>query len=504
MEKKTALPKNVRQIGDIRGNKRIYLEDYVVTYIHKKEKQEDTEGFLGVLLGEVQKEEGEIRMFIRGLMSVSLDRWTAEAEENPEDQIMVLKETEQYKENSIQEKPEDKNGSDHKNPESGKIPVDGEEKKNAGPLLQVGRKTRKHRTVLEECKDYFGEMEVIGCCVIGKYPVEPMKKLMEEVPQSRRLLYHLQDQEEHLYWTETGKYEEISGYFVFYEQNKCMQEYLAEMFHEKEEDKEKIKDQAIKAFREKIKKKDQMHTAGMMKLASSFFVVTVLIIGAVVVTRTGSIRNSPGSSVTEADPTVRSAMSDSAGEAKAGEVPEDEIAAAAAERTISAGMEEAAVTDGMPAAVTAENTATTANASAVGMTNTGAEENTAAAGNVSAAGTTDTESSVENGTAANAAAVSQEAALEDGTTADGKSAADTVDTGTSASEGGAAAGAGEDVEASAQIRQTKASYVIREGDTLADICQKYYGSLNKLEEICQENGIQDADKIMPGQKITLP
>ena len=62
----------------------------------------------------------------------------------------------------------------------------------------------------------------------------------------------------------------------------------------------------------------------------------------------------------------------------------------------------------------------------------------------------------------------------------------------------------EDVEASAQIRQTKASYVIREGDTLADICQKYYGSLNKLEEICQENGIQDADKIMPGQKITLP
>ena len=38
MEKKTALPKNVRQIGDILGDKRIYLEDYVVTYIHKKEK----------------------------------------------------------------------------------------------------------------------------------------------------------------------------------------------------------------------------------------------------------------------------------------------------------------------------------------------------------------------------------------------------------------------------------------------------------------------------------
>jgi nucleoid-associated protein YgaU len=48
------------------------------------------------------------------------------------------------------------------------------------------------------------------------------------------------------------------------------------------------------------------------------------------------------------------------------------------------------------------------------------------------------------------------------------------------------------------------SYVIREGDTLADICQKYYGSLNRLEELCQTNGIEDANLIMPGQKIVLP
>ena len=59
-------------------------------------------------------------------------------------------------------------------------------------------------------------------------------------------------------------------------------------------------------------------------------------------------------------------------------------------------------------------------------------------------------------------------------------------------------------EASAAVRQTTASYVIKEGDTLADICTKYYGSLDRLEDICQINEITDANLVVPGQKIVLP
>ena len=40
MEKETALPKNIRQIGEVRGEEKICLEDYVMTCIHKKEQQE--------------------------------------------------------------------------------------------------------------------------------------------------------------------------------------------------------------------------------------------------------------------------------------------------------------------------------------------------------------------------------------------------------------------------------------------------------------------------------
>ena len=92
------------------------------------------------------------------------------------------------------------------------------------------------------------------------------------------------------------------------------------------------------------------------------------------------------------------------------------------------------------------------------------------------------------------------------------SAADTGDAEESISAGdagqtaGLASVQGEDTlqSASARPRRTQATYTIREGDTLADICSKYYGSFDKLELICSANGITDANLILPGQKIVLP
>ena len=50
----------------------------------------------------------------------------------------------------------------------------------------------------------------------------------------------------------------------------------------------------------------------------------------------------------------------------------------------------------------------------------------------------------------------------------------------------------------------RASYTVKNGDTLANICKMYYGNLQKLEEICSINNIEDENKILPGQKIYLP
>ena len=57
---------------------------------------------------------------------------------------------------------------------------------------------------------------------------------------------------------------------------------------------------------------------------------------------------------------------------------------------------------------------------------------------------------------------------------------------------------------SANVVSRQAEYTVREGDTLATVCRMYYGNLDKLQEICDVNGILDPNTILPGQKLVLP
>ena len=51
---------------------------------------------------------------------------------------------------------------------------------------------------------------------------------------------------------------------------------------------------------------------------------------------------------------------------------------------------------------------------------------------------------------------------------------------------------------------TKNTYVIRPGDTLYQISISNYGTMDKVAEICRENGITEDEVIYPGQIIVLP
>lgn len=60
------LPKNIRQVGQPSGNRRIYIEDYVVTYLNRLAKPSNTYSRGAILLGEYKKsEKGEV-LFISG------------------------------------------------------------------------------------------------------------------------------------------------------------------------------------------------------------------------------------------------------------------------------------------------------------------------------------------------------------------------------------------------------------------------------------------------------
>ena len=483
-EKETALPKNIRQIGEIRGAEKICIEDYVMTCIHKKEPQEK-DGYLGIFYGEQRKEEDGIYLFLRGILEIP----------------------------------------------------DGEEE--------------AVKKELEEQKEkYFPDWDVQGCCVIGQYPTERMKLAEKLNPMSMQLIYHLQEQEENLYWTVEGCYKKLRGYFVFYEQNRRMQQYLADEFKEDRVEKESIPDKAIKSFREKVRIKGEKRTGSMMKLASSFFVVAALVIGAIAVTRMDDIRKNQAGSYqmnteeNEADRIYTNA--DSTAVVQGGNRTASD-GFAAKEAAVGAGSEDgsavpeaaggSAAVDGNEAgtpsvsAGTDEGTEASAQSVSAGMdegtgasaqpASAGVDEGTGASAQPVSAGT-------DEGTGASAQPVSAGTgnAQIDGAAADTNllaGAAVAFEPGQAVADGGTAnpataaasntgasdsATTGEDARltmaASAAAQGIHASYTIRMGDTLADICNQYYGSLDKLELLCQVNHISDANLIMPGQRIVLP
>lgn len=468
-EKETALPKNIRQIGEIRGAEKICIEDYVMTCIHKKEPQEK-DGYLGIFYGEQRKEEDGIYLFLRGILEIP----------------------------------------------------DGEEE--------------AVKKELEEQKEkYFPDWDVQGCCVIGQYPTERMKLAEKLNPMSMQLIYHLQEQEENLYWTVEGCYKKLRGYFVFYEQNRRMQQYLADEFKEDRVEKESIPDKAIKSFREKVRIKGEKRTGSMLKLASSFFVVAALVIGAIAVTRMDDIRKNQAGSYqmnteeneadriyTNADSTAvvqggnRTASDGfAAKEAAVGTESEDGSAVPeaaggsaavdgneAGTPSVSAGTDEDTEASAQPvSAGTDEGTGASAQPASSGV-----DEGAGASAQPASSGTGNAQidgAAADTNLLAGAAVASEPGqAVADGGTANPATAA-ASNTGASDS-----ATTGEDARltmaASAAAQGIHASYTIRMGDTLADICNQYYGSLDKLELLCQVNHISDANLIMPGQRIVLP
>ena len=89
-----------------------------------------------------------------------------------------------------------------------------------------------------------------------------------------------------------------------------------------------------------------------------------------------------------------------------------------------------------------------------------------------------------------------------GSSTNGEEAAKTGAGSTSGSKtasAGEEAGKAEPVQASVPI-----SYTIQKGDTLTSISMKYYGTKDKVKDLCAYNNIQNPDDIRYGQKILIP
>lgn len=73
------IPKNIRQIGGIEDWIKVYVEDYVVTYIHRLKAQGSAEEKYGILLGKKEQSEHSVYLFLSGAMEVSEDELSGES-----------------------------------------------------------------------------------------------------------------------------------------------------------------------------------------------------------------------------------------------------------------------------------------------------------------------------------------------------------------------------------------------------------------------------------------
>lgn len=60
------------------------------------------------------------------------------------------------------------------------------------------------------------------------------------------------------------------------------------------------------------------------------------------------------------------------------------------------------------------------------------------------------------------------------------------------------------METVAEVAVGQSVYQVQDGETLYGICLKFYDNLNRIEEICLLNGLEDENKIISGQKLILP
>lgn len=165
-------PKNVKQIGIIEENRKIYVEDYVMNYL-KKAPFAEKKAKYGVLLGQAQKNGNQTYLFIRGIVEAQSEQNAIEFDE------MVW------------------------------------------------------NNIYKDIKQYYPKEKIVGWYLSIPYHVkgdwEQLKKMhIDYFAGSEKICYFWDrtDRQEGFFAYENGDMERINGYYIYYEKNSQLQQYF--------------------------------------------------------------------------------------------------------------------------------------------------------------------------------------------------------------------------------------------------------------------------------------
>lgn len=203
-EKFFRIPNNIRQIGEIKGQQKIYIEDYAYTFLKKISRISEEGGKVAILLGQYHWAEGNAYLFIKSALQIR------NMEVSPEHIVFSDK-------------------------------VWGQ--------------------VYEDSRKYFPQQEIVGWFIsLPGFNMQINEVLL------KTHLNHFAGNDKVLFVAEPGEWEEAffvyennqlnrqPGYYIYYEKNEPMQAYMIEMSQNKSiEETEKVPDRAVMDFRKAVK-----------------------------------------------------------------------------------------------------------------------------------------------------------------------------------------------------------------------------------------------------------
>lgn len=469
------LPKNVRQIGDPDQVVRLYVEDYVNTYLKRLYPSGRQTMRVGVLLGSVEQYDGTPYIFIDGAMEL-----------------------------------ED-------------VETEGEK------ILFSESSWKKLYSAMETA---FPKRTVQGWFLCGGpssqlSPLNYWKQHSQYFAGKNQLMYlnHGLEGEEAVYVTSEDGFYRLKGHYIYYERNQMMQDYMISR-----KDVRRVEsgshEKVIKDFRQRMTaRKEQagarQRTAGVLGMACGILSVAVLAGGVVLMNNYQKMRQMEGvlASVLPVGVSDWQEYQEELEEAPdfiIEERPGNVYPTSGTEDGGQAADDQTAgsqIIDGQAAGGQAVN-----GQAAVGQDNlgTGAETGTEA-GAGAGQGTEEgagmgAGSGAETGTTPSPETMSSEDAFSSGQASQAP-LDNLVGMGKESEpekqeevlgEGDAKETILPPVDYDAAEANGYRIYEIGEGETLYGICWKEYGDLSRLEEICRLNALEDVDHILAGQRLILP
>lgn len=396
------LPRNFRQIGSGEDYRKVYIEDYVMTYIQKLWEQDGQEYQAGVLLGNCKKYGGETYLFISGAVR------------------------------------------------AGEIEREGSSLKFTDKIWT---------DLYEKIKQYFNELEIVGWFYARNDSAREIdsglfKTHVDNFGGVDKVLFLIDknEKEEEFYAYENGQLTGLTGYYVYYEKNEQMQEYMVEQAPSESVDAEND-DRVTSNYRLLVQENQDNNTkkklSGTLYTACTCLVIAILAAGTVFVRDYDKMQELENQVQQIAISVLKQDTETVAVEQLKGNVYPTEAETSAKENLPSLNSTE----NNSTAPFISETTLAEADATESVITETETKE-------------TETKESVtEERSITETATVTE-----------------------------------------AQNTNIQAGYyhTVKKGETLTSICMAVYQTDLMVSEIKEANGIEDGDKIYPGQEIYLP